>query len=429
MTEPQRSRGLPLAEVNAEIEYQNSHCSTRCRVYFDLKESNPILFEPVDPLKRSWEPLEPNEIFHLTVANVPDPIECYYTHCSIRLTNEESTTLVILAPRRSLIEVDHPSPLLTVRAGVLNLGHYRFKGEMLSTFRLSEGGWHFEFAPVDDLTLQFSPLIQTEEYFFTHHLRVHKSEAQFSCAEAHSELRDICTFLSFCHGHWVSTALTYGIDKDGLAMMEEWGTRTVSPWRRTSNWLDEHHGDCMVELFPGFMRILRSSPEWRTAIQHAVYWYVRSDTNLIGPDGACILLQAALERLAWQVLVRDRRIISQDGFKKLPAADQLRLLLATVSIPLTLPGEMPQLVKAARKLNWIDGPQAFVEIRNWLVHPPKISRGTTELPFFDAFRLGKWYLELAILSVCQYRGVYSNRTRGSRWIGQVETVPWVVSAR
>ena len=91
----------------------------------------------------------------------------------------------------------------------------------------------------------------------------------------------------------------------------------------------------MVELFPGFMKLMAASEDWKAAIHHGVYWYVRADTNLIGPDGACVLLQAALERLAWHVLVRERRSISEEGFSKLPAADQLRLLLSALSIPLS----------------------------------------------------------------------------------------------
>jgi hypothetical protein len=207
--------------------------------------------------------------------------------------------------------------------------------------------------------------------------------------------------------------------------MEEWGKRLVSGWADGSNWLDEHHGASIVELFPGFMRLVARSLEWEATIHRALYWYIRADTNLVGPDGGVILLQAALERLAWHVLVREHKSLSEVGFSRLPAADQLRLLLTALSVPLTLPPGLVDLQKAAKELNWSDGPQAFVEIRNLLVHPKSV-RQSKHLRYYDAYQLGKWYVELAVLSACGYKGVYSNRTKEHRWVGEVEPVPWAI---
>lgn len=313
-----------------------------------------------------------------------------------------------------------------MNAGVLNLGHYwTDRAQGLSYFKLVIDDWLFDFTPVTDSTLLYSPSVQSSSYFFTHHLCMQKSDrSSFFTRDAHDKLNDLATFFSFCHGHWVSTALTYGIDEHGQVGMEEWGTRKVSRWCRGSNWLDEHHGNCMVELFPGFMKLLAKSAEWKDAIQIATYWYIRADTNLVGPDGSCILLQAALERLAWHVLVRDRCSLSEDGFSRLTAADQLRLLLSALSIPLDLPPGLVDLCHAAKAATWSDGPQAFAGVRNRIVHPPKRGQQTTGLPYYDAYRLAKWYLDLAILSLCGYQGVYSNQTKERRWTGQVEPVPW-----
>ena len=85
--------------------------------------------------------------------------------------------------------------------------------------------------PVTEDTLQYSPAVQDDKYFFTHHLSMRRSgNLCFSCSEAHDKLGELCTFLSFCHGHWVSTALTYGFNEQGNVGMEEWGTRQVSRW-------------------------------------------------------------------------------------------------------------------------------------------------------------------------------------------------------
>jgi hypothetical protein len=419
-------RGLTLAEVDIQIDFEEHSKSYPCKVYFDLTQNGTILIEPLKPITAISH--EPDGPFSVVIPNVSKRLECLTIYSTQRWGGDDSGTWVVLSPRFSNIEVDRSSTLIRLNAGVLNLGHYWTNIPLgLSYFKLEHYGWIFDFTPVTDSTLLYPPSVQNDAYFFTHHLCAQKCDGTaFPTSEAHGKLNDLALFFSFCHGHWVSTALTSGIDEHGQVGMEEWGTRTLSRWFRGSNWLDEHHGKCMVELFPDFMQLVMKSPEWKDAIQVAIYWYVRADTNLVGPDGACVLLQAALERLAWHVLVRDRHSLSEDGFSKLPAADQLRLFLSALLIPLQLPAGLLKLNKAAKAFNWQDGPQAFVEIRNRIVHPPKGARQANGLPYYDAYRLSKWYLELAILSACGYKGVYSNRTRERLWVGEVEPVPWKV---
>lgn len=183
----------------------------------------------------------------------------------------------------------------------------------------------------------------------------------------------------------------------------------------------------MTEVFPGFS-ILMQNPEWRRAIRTAVYWYVRGDTNRVGPDGAIILVQAALERLAWHILVTVKHSISEDSFSKLPAADQLRLVLDSCSIPLELPVCLSQLAAAAKgqksERDWIDGPQAFTATRNQIVHPNKRQRVKGGRAFFDALQLGKWYLELILLRSFGFNGSYACRLKFPHHVGDVEPVPW-----
>lgn len=421
----QTSKGLVLAEYDVQIQSGNVWHSYPCRVLFDMRYSrNSLLIEPLESVEAIYSDMSVREPVLLTIPGAKKQVECYVV-CVER--GEQSGPFVKLTPASSNIELDYSPNLVSVSSGVLNLGHYQFGAPgRMSKFKLSHDDWQFDFTPVMEVTMLYPPSIQNEEYFFTHHLCMRKADGtSFFCSEAHEELKQLSTFFSFCHGHWVSTALTCGLNEKGVVAMEEWGTRMVSPWRRTTNWLDEHYGNGMVELFPGFVRRM-ADPDWKAALEYAIYWYIRSDTNFVGPDGACILLQAALERLAWHVLVRDRRSLSEHGFSKLPAADQLRLLLAALSVPLDMSAELDDLQATARELNWVDGPQAFVEIRNRLVHPPKIGRTEKELPYYDAFQLAKWYVELVILSACGYTGKYSNRTRRNRWIGQVEPVPWAV---
>jgi hypothetical protein len=206
--------------------------------------------------------------------------------------------------------------------------------------------------------------------------------------------------------------------------MEEWGTRLLSPQRRTENWLHGWNGESVTELYPLFVQRLKD-PDWCTAIEHAVYWSVRSDASQVGPDGGCILLQTTFERLAWQVLVIDKRSLSEEGFSRMQAADQVRLLLSACSIPLDIPPHLIEIQKAAKERNWRDGPQAFVETRNRLVHPPKkAGKSPGDWPTNEVYDLGKLYLDLLILSLCGYKGLYSDRTKPRHVRVTPDRVPW-----
>lgn len=235
-------------------------------------------------------------------------------------------------------------------------------------------------------------------------------------------MEKLSLFLSFCHGRWVALALTVGLDDSAEKTLEQWGTGRISNWREPNGWLDKHHGTAISELYEQFCK-KSSDSAWLDAISHVVYWFSRADTNSIGPDGACILLQAALERLAWHVLVRERCIISDKGFRDLTAADQIRLMLGILSIPTEIPDVLARLRKLGKSKGW-GGPEAFTHIRNRLTHPPKQGASDEVFPIYEAYCLAQWYVELAILSSCGYNGKYANRTVIGRWVGEVETVPW-----
>jgi hypothetical protein len=73
--------------------------------------------------------------------------------------------------------------------------------------------------------------------------------------------------------------------------------------------------------------------------------------------------------------------------------------------------------------------EAFVRIRNALVHPKagkrKMLAGIQTDARADAWVLGLWYLELAVLFLCDYRSVYYQRIRGGSPADLRSRVPWV----
>jgi hypothetical protein len=254
----------------------------------------------------------------------------------------------------------------------------------------------------------------------------HANGLQFSTAEATRCLMHICRFFSFCYERWVSVTNVEGINQKGKVVFWQLGAGKLDVADAESigsNWLDGFHFNRTIQqLFPGFMKRI-ADETWEETISLAVYWYIRGSTSNVGPDGSLIILQAALERLAWQSLVQDLRVLSEDGFSKLSAADILRLLLSQHQIPLEIPKGQNKLISMGKGLSWRDGADAVVQTRNKLVHPPRKKR-VISLDYYGAYTVAKWYLELILLSLGGFEGEYSNRTIPTRWSGHTESVPW-----
>lgn len=329
----------------------------------------------------------------------------------------------ILSPRYSRSWIGNGQMIRKVHGGIVNLGGFAFRGrgQDHACELASNDGWRVELQPVSH-TLEFPPQIQSPEYRFTHHFSlVRADEHPFSAENVEEQISKLCTFLSFCRGAWVSTALTTGVDDSGALAYAEWGTGKLSPPVSEPSWLDQLHGVEMAAFYPAFCARI-ADQAFAETFRIALYWQIRSNPDNVGPDGGLILLQTALERIAWHVLVRERRALNAEGFGRLTACDQLRLLLTVLSIPTSIPDQLIEAAKLGRT-NGADGPQCLTLIRNSLVHPPKKLASHPEYPYYEAYVLAKWYLELVLLRLLGYEGTYSNRTK-RRWAGQVEPVPW-----
>jgi hypothetical protein len=244
----------------------------------------------------------------------------------------------------------------------------------------------------------------------------------FSGKEAAQMLYLLRFFFSFAKGAWCEPVCAVGFDTSGNRVWESW-LSPREPFCSPPSWFDQQNCRQVEELFPAFMSRW-SDEHWRDAFHEVIYWYLNANDSSRGLDIGIILTQTALERLSFEYAVKDRLLIETAGFKDLRASDKLRLLLSSLDIPIGITGSTPELAKLAKERNWLDAPQAMTEVRNALVHPEHKNRGYSTSILHDAWNLGLWYLELALLRLCGYSGTYCNRL-SARWVGQVEDVPWV----
>lgn len=253
-----------------------------------------------------------------------------------------------------------------------------------------------------------------------------KGGSSFSVEDAAEQLAQLRHFLAFVRGTWCDPVCAVGFDAAGSRVWESLSAPT-NPSAAISSWFAYLHPEQMQHLYPLFTSRWTSSPEWQSCLREVIYWYVNANTagGVPGIDVSILLSQAALERLAHQFAVVDRRMISAETFKssQLRASDKLRLLLSSVGIPIDIPSETRKVAEHAKKFKWVDGPHAFADIRNTLVHPDAKGRDQQLECIPDGWKLGLWYLELALLAVCGYKGTYGNRLRRDV-DGQVEPTPW-----
>jgi hypothetical protein len=287
---------------------------------------------------------------------------------------------------------------------------------------LKASGWNVELKSLPTTSDILKTLDEEGGYGLTYVGCLQKEDGtSFDGKTAQEMLNALRHFFSFSKGMWCNPCLAVGFDDKENRVWESWASPDGG-WSNPSSWFDPHHCEQLVNLFPGFMAKWKDE-DWREALHEVIYLYLCSNISSRGIDNGIILAQAAIERLSFEYVVNHKRLIESEGFKNLRASDKFRLLFSSLGIPIDIPASMPKLNKLAKQFNWIDAPHAITEIRNSLVHPEHKRRGKFGEAFYPAWDLGQWYLELALLKICDYSGTYGNRLV-QRYVGEIESVPW-----
>lgn len=334
-----------------------------------------------------------------------------------------------------------------IRGAGQNLSHiifhlsnfYNLNGKPISTLKvfymgrliLEAGGWSISIDKLENFEDIIKSLESEGGYAITHVGKLQRTDnTSFTAEEAEDILEALRWFLSFSRGFWTSPILLVGYSSGGEKVWEKWSADKNNPWQHILSWFPTRPQDekSLSSLFPYFLRRWQNNT-WNEPIRLAIHWYLESNSKAGGIQGSIVLIQAAFELLAWTLIVEEKKIISQDAFEKLPAADKLRILLSQCSVPLAVPNSLTNLLKVAREYNWVDGAQALIEIRNAIVHSnPKKRQKVLNRAFeeqIEAYELGIWYLELILLNLFEYKGEYWNRIAKKQWYGEnIEFVPW-----
>jgi len=331
--------------------------------------------------------------------------------------------VVEFSPSSEPIVVGCSEDLASVRFDLINFPKFLAlygpsASRMFDHLDISAAGWAIEIRPPRQS--RDLEAFQSSMYSVTHSCMMRRGDGgRFTSDQAEDVLNAMHEALSLAAGRWVSPAFVAGTERSGRVVWKLWGTGRLVPELSTEGtWFDPHHAGALGDVISGLFE-LQKSADRSEAFRSALYWYVRSSPDAAGVDGGLILLQAALERLAWQRVAVDGGGLTSVEFRKRKAGERLRLLLQDCGIPTDVPSELTELASEANRRGW-DGPWALVACRDLLVHPEKLQ----VLPWYDLWTLSRWYVELVLLKMLGFSGEYSNRTRGRRWVGTVEPVPW-----
>jgi hypothetical protein len=261
-------------------------------------------------------------------------------------------------------------------------------------------------------------------YQVTHTCKLERRDGRAFGFERCQQLLTCLTWcLWFCRASAPAVVLPVGYNGADQAIWSQWAAPHADPLPDTHwRWFDYAYGaEQLTTLLPMFFEIW-SNPAWQISLQRAVRYY--ADAAVMGTlQRNIVLAQVALESLAFAHLVKSSQQLQANMFKP-PVSQYIRHLLQDFGIPIAIPRTFYGLRKVRANSPW-DGPAAIAWLRNNIVHAGyhRVNMRRWKL-WEQGWQLALWYLELAILAIVGYAGVYRNRLAAEPHVGAVDPVPW-----
>lgn len=237
------------------------------------------------------------------------------------------------------------------------------------------------------------------------------------------------TFLTFVNGRRVSPLFASGIFEEKVV----WRDCTdyyVDAHKTVHSWPQRWFTREINEAWVVFSRFWKDGDD-RTFLRSIVHWYVEANAYSGFAEGSIMMAQAGLELVYnWWVVENKRIVVGRDS-ESINASNKIRLLLSQIGIGSEIPDSFVELTQFIKENSDVhDGPEAIVQIRNAIVHSQREKRLKLSRIHYRAknqvLRLCLWYIELSVLKILNYEGVYNNRCAKVLYHSDgEERVPWV----
>jgi len=290
--------------------------------------------------------------------------------------------------------------------------------------RLEGGGWTIVMDRIPGTRTLHDELKGSGGFGLTHTARVLRTSGDmFTPAELKSFVEAFTYFCWLCAETRCGPILPVGFDSRENAVWSLWKPTRTESFTSAATWLDMVHANEAKALFPTFMARW-GDPYWREVVAHAIDYLIEAGRpNPV--DRAIVMAQILLETLSYSWLVVERSLLTHGGFedRRRSAAENICAMMTDMGVPVAMPANFGALerIRTGRGRAARDGPDALVITRNGIIHRRRRApTGPRDFdPLIDAWRLGAWDSELAVLRLCGFMGQYR-----SRLSDEVEPVPW-----
>lgn len=306
------------------------------------------------------------------------------------------------------------------------------------SFEIEIEDWRLTLNATDNIDSLLKTLEREGGYCISHVAKLQRLDNEnLDVEQARKVLVALSYGFSFMRGIRIAPILISGCNENSETLYQELGFSWATPWEQECNFT------CMaipsptdVNLFvTGFLKKWRD-PIWHNPLKLIIQWYVEAVRAAGGLEGSIVLLQTALETLAWVLIVDDQEVSIKDfdGTQEAkPAAVKIKKLLTAMEVDHKIPNSLVQLRNYSNNFELQErnnGPIALCRVRNNIAHAAPKNRNNLysldDSVIVETRRLGLWYVELSILWILQYQGNYFNRISDSNKL-RVEPVPWMTS--
>jgi hypothetical protein len=260
--------------------------------------------------------------------------------------------------------------------------------------------------------------------------KINKTENDLiSLTEANSVLASFNYFISLLNGRRTSALFLRGIYENEV-LWSDFTPDAVDTYKDSKNWTWDNPEVNYVASFTKFYELWKDENNC-SLLKSLTGWYLEANNGFSSPESSIVKGQIALELLYNFLLIEKKGLILGKDAESISAANKIRLLLNHLNINYTIPQNFTHLEQYKKASNGSvnDAPDAIVQIRNAVVHGQlkkrqKISDLNSETKR-EALHLTIWYIELAIMFILEYDGLYINRCKAVGWANDMkELVPW-----
>jgi hypothetical protein len=239
------------------------------------------------------------------------------------------------------------------------------------------------------------------------------NEQSISLEEAHSVLTSFNCFISLLNGRRTSAFFLKGISGNDTQWLSYFPGR-VNTYQEVENWTYSQHLIKYDDLFKDFYNLWQDENTC-SFLELLTNWYLEANNGFNNLEASIVKGQIALELLYNFLLIEKQGLLLGQDAEKINAAKKIRLLLNHLHLNTSIPVNFENLQKYASNERITDAPETITRLRNALIHSnlkkrQKVSDLDKDVKK-EVLQLCIWYIEVAIMHILKYDGLYINRCK------------------